>query len=200
MPQRSIDGIIKPKKDIDKPTNGLRRLWRMSKLDKRALQNLGVVMLVIVISALVVFIYQQVSVAPNPVPLNVRSKLDFPIYYPVLSKLPKGYTLNLKSFSYPTKNVLVFSVDYASNNKITFSEQKKPSATEIQAFYADYMPLRNNYQTPVGQAEISAYNNGGSTLETVVSLPTNTSTWIIITAPPNINQNQLDQVLSAITS
>jgi hypothetical protein len=129
----------------------------------------------------------------SPVPKAIRQSVDFPVYYPDPKKLPSGYTLNLSSFKTPIKNGVTYSVSYGNGKQLVFSVQPKPSPAELQTFDGNYLPLKTTYQTPVGQAEIGAYN-----LKTLVSLPTSSSTWIIITAPPNINQGQLKQVLSSI--
>jgi hypothetical protein len=127
----------------------------------------------------------------SPVPKNISQSVSFPIYYPDPKKLPAGYTLDLRSFNAPVKNGVTYWVTYGKGNKIVFSIQQKPSSEELQTFNGNYLPLKISYQTPVGLAEIGAYN-----LKTLVSLPTNSSTWVIITAPPNIDQGQLEQILS----
>jgi hypothetical protein len=127
----------------------------------------------------------------SPVPKTISQSITFPVYYPDPKKLPAGYTLDLSSFSTPVKNGVTYWVNYGKGNKIVFSIQRKPSNGELQTFDGNYLPLEISYQTPVGMAEIGAYN-----LKTLVSLPTNSSAWVIITAPPNIDQGQLEQILS----
>lgn len=133
----------------------------------------------------------------SPVPKNIQSAVSFPVYYPEQKKLPAGYTLNLQSIKMPQSNGVVYSVDYGLGKKLVFSVQPKPSDAELQRFNASYIPLRNEYQTPVGKAEIGAYNSHGQ-LVTLVSLPTSGKTWIIINAPYDVNQDKLKQVLQAI--
>jgi len=211
MTQNSIDGIKKPDRPINKLTNKepeklniISKFNRLSepvinyvKSSPRIILGSGIVIIVVALSA-TIYINQRSNTVYNAIPLSVRDGVSFQIYYPEQSKLPAGYTFNLNSFTHPTNEVLVFSVNYPVNNKIIFSEQAEPSSSQIQNFYANYMPLRNSYQTAEGQAEIGAYKNTGGNLQTLVSLPTN-GTWLIITAPPDITQNQLKQVLSAIT-
>lgn len=129
----------------------------------------------------------------SPIPTSVSKSVSFSIYYPDPKKLPKGYVLDTNSFANPVKNGVSYTVSYGNNQKMVFSIQPKPSDSALKTFEGSYMPLRTAYQTPVGQAELGAYNS-----KTLVSLPTNSSTWIIITAPPNINQDQLKQVLQSI--
>ena len=143
--------------------------------------------------------YWYVSRNSSPVPRNIQSKVDFPIYYPDQKKLPTGYRLNPDSFKAPQANGVVYEVDYGNGKRMVFSVQPKPSDNALQTFNSSYIPLRTDYQTPSGTAEIGAYNdNGKITTETLVSLPTNDKTWLLITAPYDINQAQLKQVLSSL--
>lgn len=134
----------------------------------------------------------------SPVPESIRKSVSFPVYYPDPKKLPAGYTLDTNSFKNPVKNGVTYNVNYGGG-RVVFSVQAKPSATELDSFTASYIPLNNIYQTPVGQARLGAYNNGGKiATETLVSLPTDKNVWIIVTAPYNINQDQLKEVLSSL--
>jgi hypothetical protein len=133
----------------------------------------------------------------SPVPVALAQSVNFPIYYPVQAKLPAGYTLDLSSFKRPVQNGVSYSVSYSHSKKLVFSLQPKPSASELQNFTANYIPLHNSYQTPTGQALLGAYDTKTGT-ETLVSLPTGSNTWIIITAPYDISQDQLKQVLSSL--
>jgi hypothetical protein len=132
-------------------------------------------------------------VSNSPVPQAVAQSVNFPIYYPDSKKLPVGYTLNRNSFTSPVKNGVAYSLNYDNGKKIVFSVQVKPSDNELQSFNSSYIPLRIDYQTLVGQAEIGAYHN-----QTLVSLPIINGPWVVITAPPDINQDQLKQVISAL--
>jgi len=139
----------------------------------------------------------QAPVSTGPVPAAISHAVNFPVYYPDQKKLPAGYVLDINSFSLPIQNGVAYNVNYDTNKKIVFSVQIKPADTEIQSFNGNYIPLRIDYQTPIGQAEIGAYNNHGD-VQTMVSVPTKTNAWIIITAPYNINQDQLKQVLGSL--
>lgn len=129
----------------------------------------------------------------SPVPVSIAHKVSFPIYYPDPGKLPAGYHLDDSSFASPVKNGVNYTVIYDGGKKMVFSVQAKPSDNDLQSFNSSYIPLRIDYQTPVGQAEIGAYHN-----QTLVSLPIVNGPWVIITAPPDINQDQLKQVLQAM--
>jgi hypothetical protein len=133
------------------------------------------------------------QVSNSPVPRALAQSVNFPVYYPDPKKLPAGYTLNLGSFAAPVKNGVNYSVNYDNGKKIVFSVQLKPADSELQSFNSSYIPLRIDYQTPVGQAEIGSYHS-----KTLVSLPVINGPWIIITAPLDINQDQLKSVLSSI--
>lgn len=133
----------------------------------------------------------------SPVPAAVSQAVSFPVYYPDQAKLPAGYVLDLNSFKTPVKNGVAYSVSYGNNQKLVFSLQAKPSANELESFKANYIPLRIDYQTDIGQAEIGAYNNHGN-VQTLISLPTKTNTWIIITAPYDTNQDKLKKVLNSL--
>jgi hypothetical protein len=136
-------------------------------------------------------------ISTSPVPKAVAQAVNFPIYYPDPKKLPAGYSLNSSSFTVAVKNGVSYSVSYGNGKKLVFSVQTKPSDAELQTFNSSYIPLRIDYQTPVGQAEIGAYNDHGK-VETLVSLPTNTNAWIVITCPYDINQADLKQILSSL--
>jgi hypothetical protein len=105
--------------------------------------------------------------------------------------------LDLSSFSSPQQGTILYSVKYDTNKKIIFSIQAKPSDSEIQNFYTNYIPLRNHLKISLGNVEIGAYGTSDN-LKTVASLPTNDGSWLIATAPPDINQNQLEQVLNSL--
>ncbi len=133
----------------------------------------------------------------SPVPKDVSKKVSFIVYYPDPKKLPAGYTLDTTSFSNPQKEAVLYSVKYDNNKKIVFSVQPKPSEDELQNFYSNYIPLRNQLDVSIGHAEIGAYNLKND-LKTMVSLTTKTSTWLIITAPSDVNPDMLNQVLASL--
>jgi hypothetical protein len=135
--------------------------------------------------------------ANSPVPKTLAQSVNFPIYYPDPKKLPAGYVLDSASFAKPVSQGIKYSVNYDKDQKMVFSLQPKPPAADLQNFNTNYIPLRIDYPTAVGQAEIGAYNNHGKT-ESLISLPTKTNTWIIITAPYNIDQAKLKQVISSL--
>lgn len=126
------------------------------------------------------------------VPASIRQQASFPIFYPDPQKLPGGYSLDKTSFS-GNAQAVVYSVTYDTNKKIAFTVQQKPSDSELKAFYANQIPLRQEVKVPAGTAVIGVLNN-----QTLVSLPTETNAWLLITAPLDINQEQLQEVIKAI--
>lgn len=134
----------------------------------------------------------------SPVPKSVQKAVSFPVYYPDQKKLPKGYRLDETSFTSPVKNGVSYEVKYGDGKKIVFSGQAKPSNKDLEFFYRSYLPLRYDINMPIGKAEVGAYNNKGK-VTTLVSLPiNNSSAWLVITAPSDINQDDLEQVLRSI--
>ena len=129
----------------------------------------------------------------SPVPKNIVKAVEFPIYYPDQKKLPVGYTLDIDSFKLPLKNGVAYTVSYDNDKKIVFSVQPKPADTEIAAFNSGYIPLRIDFQTALGQGEIGVYKS-----QTLVSLPVTNGSWVVATAPADINQDQLKQVMSSL--
>ncbi len=191
MSRQSIDGIVKPMQADKISRNELEKLRRAARHYQRFLKILGVLVLIAVLTLGTIFILRSHSKAPDPIPVSVQKSVNFPVYYPDTTKLPVGFSLDKKTIS-AKGDVLIMSINYGSG-QIIISEQILPPSNALQQFYSQRIPLRNNLTTSVGQAAISALNN-----ETFVSLPT-AKTWIIITAPTNINQNQLKQVLQSIT-
>lgn len=130
----------------------------------------------------------------SPVPKKVAQSVDFPVYYPNQAKLPHGYTLNTDSFANPLNAGVQYSVNYGKGSQLVFTVQRKPSQEELKTFIANYIPLKIDYQTHLGQAAIGAYHS-----QTLVSLPVNDGPWVVVTAPLNIKQNDLKQVLQSLT-
>lgn len=129
---------------------------------------------------------------PYPISKSAEATLGFDIYYPDQKLLPSGYVLDKNSFSFSDQTI-IYTVSYGNNQKLVFSDQTKPSDSEIQTFYAKRMPLNTSLSTSVGKATIGAINS-----QTVASLPTNTNAWLLITGPSDTNQQNLNQVLKSI--
>lgn len=166
---------------------------------KRLLLSYGTAIILTLIIPVGIWKYQNTKQKNAPVtmsliPAAVTKSVNYKIYYPEQSKLPSGYTFNQDSISSPVKNGVAYSVNYHENKKIVFSLQPKPSDSELQSFKSNYIPLRNEVLTKLGRADIGAYNQ-----QTLVSLPLNEGPWIVVTAPSDINQDELKQVLNSLT-
>ena len=176
--------------------NELIKIKNSLRLIKRIVSTFIVLLAIILIGALGIYFYHHSSatkqVAVNPVPINIRGKVKFDVYFPVQSKLPNGYSLDINSFT--ANNVaVIYSVDFKSNIKLTFSIQQKPSPSDIQLFYSKYLPLHLIVNTPIGIGSIGVIGS-----QTVASLPTNTNSWVLITGPKNTNTNDLINILKSM--
>ncbi len=189
-----------PSDRFDHP-KGEQEIQKIIRLYRGLRIALKLLIIVIVLAALIIGLFflvkhlerrHSVPLQESPIPLSIRNKVPFNVYYPISSKLPKGYYFDAKSLS-ATNITVVFDVKTSSDQSLIFSEQAKPSASALQIFYSRYMPLHFNFKTSVGNAGIGVINN-----RTVASLPTNTNTWILLSAPSSINQTRLRQTLSAI--
>jgi hypothetical protein len=110
----------------------------------------------------------------------------------VQNDLPSGYVFNVQAISSSNQTVL-YTVGYGHNQKLIFTEQDRPSDIAIKGFYSVHMPLYIPVDTSVGTAALGELNH-----ETVISLPTNTNTWILMTAPLNADQSQLKKVVRSL--
>lgn len=157
---------------------------------------ISIAILILIVAAGGWFVFHKTSSqAPaktSPVPQNIKQAVSFPIYYPDAKKLPAGYTFNPASFS-TGSGAVEFTVTNGGQ-KIAFTEQAKPSAQDLQNFASSRIPLHININTPVGTALLGAIGNNS-----VVSLPTNGSTWLLAFAPSNLSQTSLEAVLNSLT-
>ena len=147
---------------------------------------------ILLVAAALIFKSNIVSTY-NPVPASIRESANFNVYYPNPNQLPLGYVLDTTSFESNNQAVL-YTVSFGNNQHLIFTVQKKPSTSEIQGFYRVHLPLTISFKTNVGTAQIGVINN-----ESIVSLPTNTNAWILMTAPLNANQAAIKQVLQSMT-
>jgi len=165
------------------------------KKPKKKIIILVVILAILIVGGVGAWFYEHRYI--SPIPKSVQQSVNFPIYYPEQKKLPFGYTFNLKSFSNPRQNILLYAVDYGVGQKVVFSLQKKPSDEQINNFYTYNMPLTIPLNTSVGQARIGLAGQPPNR-KTIASLPTSDGVWILATAPDNINQNQFDQVIKSL--
>jgi hypothetical protein len=158
----------------------------------RAVRQASFAVLIVLILAGVVSVAWFSWPKNSAVPSKYRHAFSFPVYYPAARKIPSGYFLNTDSFTSPTNNVLLYSVRHG-RDKIVFSLQQKPSANELSDFNTQRIPLHTDIHTALGTAVVGAIGN-----QSITSLPTQDNTWIIITAPYNQNQGQLNQLMNSL--
>lgn len=161
--------------------------------DTRYLFAVGVAIGLMIILQLALLGHKgSVIATPDPIPLSIRQSAGFSLYYPDPTKLPAGYSLDKNSISLSQQAVLLI-VTNAKQQRIIMTIQKKPSDAAIQTFYRVHMPLTLPISTDIGPAAQGDLNN-----ETVVSLPTSADAWILATAPLNVNQQQMAQVMKSL--
>lgn len=168
----------------------------------RAARKVSRLALAVVLGALLavagIYAYRHYAGLPGPVPKSIRSALAFPVYYPEQRKLPAGYRLDSGSFRLAEEGVLLFSVSSSHGKQLIFSEETSPGQEVINKFNTLAIPLHTPLYTALGQANVGAYGSG-SKLQTIVSLPISHGPWLIVTAPANIGQDTLKQVLQSLT-
>lgn len=155
---------------------------------------IGIILFLIVTGGVVFYVTNLKSNnnLPLPIPKQTAATLGFDIYYPNQKLLPAGYVLNKNSFSY-NDQALIYTVSYGNNQHVAFSVQRKLSSDQLAQFYAKNMPLRINLDTDIGTAALGSIN-----LESVASLPTNTNSWLLISAPGGINQSEFKEVIKSL--
>ena len=171
-----------------------------SKLNPRKRKRLKLMMIcvpiILILAAGITYYFIEKNHSNNTLPYPISSQtaglLGYDIYYPNQKLLPPGFNLNKNSF-YDSDQAIIYSVSYGNGQKIVFSDQAKPTSAQLQSFYAKNMPLHSTFNTNIGVATLGAIN-----LQSVVSLPTNSNAWLIVTAPGNINQNELRAVINSI--
>ena len=143
------------------------------------------------VAALIWGALQFWQIVSNPVPASIRRAAGFNIYYPLSSKLPAGYKLDSSSFK-SSDSAVLYRIS-GGGGQLVVSEQKKPGDDQIALFYKNYMPLHNDVQLSIGKAAIGVIGQ-----QTVVSIPTDNDSWILITAPRDINQDTLKTILNSL--
>ena len=147
--------------------------------------------LILVVASVTVFLLLQPT---DPVPYSIRHSVKFDVYYPK-DTVKKGQRFNASEFSIQDNGAaLTFAVGVPGGPNLVISEQPKPTQGELALFYKTRMPVTIPINTPAGTAQL-----GGLNKETFVSLPTNTNTWVIATAPLGANQAKIQKILSTMT-
>lgn len=198
-PKRQIDGVYssrpRPVSTGKVPQTISRSANRKHALNKRPAL---VLIFALVVVGLVIGVHNMLGGNASLVPKDIQKSVDFSVYYPDVKKLPAGYTLDTKSFRLADPGVVLFAVTYGDGKNITFSEQRQPSSSDIDKFVGNYIPLNTALQLTLGQAKIGAYGSAPN-IRTVASLPIRSGPWLIITAPSNVNHDDLAKVLQSLT-
>ena len=172
--------------------------WRPSLKDmndNRGWYAVGFTVFVVVIAWFIALISSnQIS----PIPKSILSAVNYPVYYPAAGRLPAGYILDNRSIELVNPGVVIYVIKYDQKNMVVVNEQANPGSTVINQYTSSYLPLHNTFWTPIGNAIMGAYNDGHS-IKTVVSLPVYKGPWLIVTAPSNINQTNLKEVIDSLT-
>lgn len=130
----------------------------------------------------------------SPIPQSIRKQVDFHIYYPDQAKLPQGYSFNASSVS-ASDQAIVYRIDHNDKQALAVTVQKKPSLDDLESFVKRQLPLNIKEDTPIGDATI-----GGIDKQLVVSLPSDTNSWLIITGKSNFDKKVLKQILNSFTN
>jgi hypothetical protein len=125
-------------------------------------------------------------------PKEVRQSVAFDLYYPNEKKLPQGFALDRASIS-TSSQVVLYSVNYGNNQRIAFTIQKKPPEKKLKSFYDQQLSKARELTTDIGTASLATLNE-----QSFASLPTKGNSWIIVTAPKNINQDHFRQAIETL--
>jgi hypothetical protein len=152
---------------------------------------------IIIIIAGLISILIVTNKPQNPLPASVVKAVPYSVYYPDTNRLPINFSLIRGSIKVLTGNIVVFSMLGPNNENIIITQQGQPASSVISRFISSTMPLHTLIGTPVGTATVGSYNFNHS-LRSIVSLPVIHGPWLIITAPANINQGLLMQVVDSL--
>lgn len=153
----------------------------------------GLLLLIVFLAAGAAWL--RLAAAKNsPVPQNIASSVNYPVYYPDSKKMPFGYSLDPQSFKTPSSNVVVYSVANGDSQKMAVSLETKPSNSQLQSLINRSFPLNSKVQTSLGTATIGSANN-----QTVALLPA-AKALIIVTATQSVDQSDLIQLLKSLKS
>jgi hypothetical protein len=168
---------------------------RTNRWSHRPLLITGALLIVLLAGGITFFVHRMAG--SSPVSTDVQGAVTFPVYYPQQSKMPAGYSLDRTSFRLAQSGVVVFAVVKGSQ-QLVFSEEETPGDNIVDKFTSSYIPLHNTITTDLGKAAIGAAGQG-SNLKTVVSLPITKGPWLIVTAPADTKQSDMQQILQSLT-
>jgi hypothetical protein len=139
----------------------------------------------------------RLSASDSPAPDSIQADSGSGVYYPNAAKLPAGYTFDSSSINQAADGVTILSVKGGSDKSVSISQQAQPDSDVIENFIKTYIPLHTTISTSLGQAEMGA-SGQSSNLKTVVSLPVKDGPWLIITAPADVSQPELKQIIESL--
>ena len=138
----------------------------------------------------------RLSASGSPVPDNIQSSVGSGVYYPDKSKLPANYSFDESSIRQADDGVSIVTVN-GNNGGVSISQQAQPASDVIDNFLKTYIPLHSALSTKLGQAQVGA-SGQASNLHTIASLPVKGGPWLIITAPADISQTELKQIIESL--
>lgn len=159
-------------------------------MKKWILIGLGWLAIFITILA-VLFIFTGIFKS-NPIPENIRNKVDFATYYP--SSLPEGYSINTASFE-TANNLLSYQITKGTNKTILVTQQKTPTNFNFTEFQTKSIKNSRSVTTSTGnQAYIGLLEKNS-----IASLRAE-STWILLsTTSKNVSVEDLEKIIKSFT-
>jgi hypothetical protein len=139
----------------------------------------------------------RLTAAGNPAPDTIQSAGGSGVYQPDSTKLPAGYTFDNSAIRQADDGVSIVTISSGNGKSVSISQQAKPGSDVIDNFLKTYIPLHAALSTSLGQAQVGA-SGQSSSLQTIVSLPVKNGPWLIITAPADISQDDLKQIIESL--
>lgn len=159
----------------------LNKLQKSQKVYRRTIITFIIFFILILGAALAigaVLHYRQIG----PIPRQISSQVDFPLYYP--TEFPSGFSLDKNSFS-ETNTIVTYTVTYDGNKKLVFNTQARPTNFDFDSFQSKGKKLESS----LGDAYVGALGKS-----TVVSIATDKS-WLLIGVPSPIDTPSLAAIL-----
>lgn len=170
---------------------GIKRKRHPSSNKKLYIWMIGI--LIPVLSVTVIYFYDayQQSKIANLIPASVKSKSDFPLYYP--TSLPEGYKAEpITSSGSPT--VVTLIIKSAKAETIYLTQQKKPQDFDFDFFYNKTLQISREINLDIGIIRIgSAKGRADQLTASMVIEPT----WILAAYPADIPRQDIDTILKS---
>lgn len=166
------------------PTDILEQIDGLNKSQKsfkRLSLSLFILLSSIVVATLFIGISSHISLS-NPIPNDISSQVDFPLYYP--TELPSGFSLDKSSFRV-SKKIVTYIINYDNDKTLIVNVQDKPANFDFESFQSKGKKLDSS----LGDAYVGALGN-----QTVASIVT-TKSWLLIGIPSPIDTASLVVIL-----